>query len=223
MYAHMIVHIFANGPYQKGIESIIVTEKKGDLVIAADGGADHCRQLNITPHIIIGDLDSLTPAHTEEYIRAEVEIIRYPAQKNATDLELAIDLAVTKGAEKIVLFGVLGGRWDMSLSNVMLAASEKYKQVTISLLNTECRIHIIHGGNTLFLEGNTRQLTSLIAISTDVRGITIKGFEYPLENAALPFGSSRGISNLLQKTHGEITLQQGTLLCIQDLTPSTEI
>ncbi len=216
----MIVHIFANGPCQAGIGSVISTEKKGTLIIAADGGATHCRLLNITPHIIIGDLDSILPALIEEYTQAGVEIIRYPAEKDATDLELAIDLAMAKGADEVVLFGVLGGRWDMSLSNVMLAASQKYSQMAISLLNSICRMHIIHGGSTLHLNGEAGQITSLIAISTDAQGVTIKGFEYPLKNETLHFGSSRGISNMLQETKGSITLKNGTLLCVQELAPS---
>ena len=213
----MIVHIFANGSYQKGIDSVILGEQKGTLIIAADGGADRCRLLNITPHILIGDLDSTAPALVEQYIDAGVEIIRHPARKDATDLELALDLSMARGADEIVLFGVLGGRWDMSLSNVMLAASEKYKHMTISLLDVQCRMHIVHGGTTLHLEGYTGQITSLIAISTDVQGITLKGFEYPLNNATLPFGSSRGVSNLLRTDKGLITLKSGTLLCVQEL------
>jgi len=216
----MIVHIFANGPYQAGIDPVLFTEKTGDLIIAADGGGPHCRLLKITPHTVIGDLDSIPPAQTEEYIQSGVEFIRHPARKDATDLELAIDLAMAKGADDVVLIGVLGGRWDMSLSNVMLAASEKYSQMGISLLNANCRMHIVHGGTIRLLNGEAGQITSLIALSTDARGVTITGFEYPLKNATLPFGSSRGVSNLLQGARGSVTLKKGTLLCVQELTAS---
>ena len=214
----MIIHVFANSPYQAKLDPVILTEKKGDLVIAADGGAGHCRQLNITPHIVVGDLDSLAPAHIEEYIQAGVEIIDYPRRKNETDLELAIDLAMAKGADEVILFGALGGRWDMSISNVMLAASKKYSQMIISLANADCRMHIVHRGATLLLNGEGGQIVSLIAMSTDVQGVTIRGFEYPLDNEPLPFGSSRGVSNLLEETTGSITLERGTLLCVQELT-----
>ena len=212
----MIVHIFANGPYQTNLSSVIFTEKKGDLIIAADGGAVHCRLLNITPHIVVGDLDSLAPVHIEEYIQAGVEVIDYPTRKDETDLELAIDLAMAKGADEVILFGALGGRWDMSISNVMLAASKKYSQMIISLPNDDCRMHIVHGGATLLLDGEAGQTVSLIAMSTDVQGVTIRGLEYPLDNETLPFGSSRGVSNLLEETKGSITLKRGTLLCVQE-------
>lgn len=134
-----------------------------------------------------------------------------------TDLELALDLAVTKNADKVLLFGVLGGRWDMSLSNVMLAASRKYSQMNISLWDEHCHIHILHGGSTLSLQGQPGQITSLIPQSTDVHGVTITGFEYSLENSTLHFGSSRGISNLLLATKGSISIKSGTLLVVQEL------
>ncbi len=64
------------------------------LIIAADGGADYCRELDLVPDVIIGDMDSIgcDPATTADF--QDAEIIRHPARKDATDLELAIRLAV---------------------------------------------------------------------------------------------------------------------------------
>ncbi len=216
----MRAHIFANSPHREKTGSRILTGKEADLIIAVDGGAEQCRQLNITPNLLIGDLDSISPQLAREYTHSGVEIIRHPSRKDATDLELALDLAMTRGAGDAELFGVLGGRWDMSLSNVMLAASEKYSRMRISLYDGTCRMHIIHGGSTLNFKGVPGQITSLIPLSDNVQGVTITGFEYLLKNSTLLFGSSRGISNILLKTEGRITLKSGILLCIEELTPS---
>lgn len=216
----MRAHIFANSPYREKTGSGIYTGREADLIIAVDGGAELCRRLNITPHLLVGDLDSISPQLVEKYTHAGVEIIRYPSRKDATDLELSLDLAISRGAEDVVLFGVLGGRWDMSLSNVMLAASEKYRQMRISLIDMTCRMHIIHSGSTLNLKGLPGQIISLIPLSDNVHKVTITGFEYLLKNSTLPFGSSRGISNILLKTEGTITLRSGILLCIEELTQS---
>ena len=81
-------------------------------------------------------------------------------------------------------------------------------------------MHIIHGGSTLNLEGVPGQITSLIPLSDNVHGVTITGFEYLLKNSTLPFGSSRGISNILLQTEGRVTLRNGVLLCIEELTQS---
>ncbi len=216
----MRTHIFANSPNREETSPRIPTGKQADLIIAVDGGAAQCQRLNITPHLLIGDLDSISPQLVEQYTHAGVEIIRHPSRKDATDLELSLDLAMSRGADDVVLFGVLGGRWDMSLSNVMLAASEKYRQIRISLIDMTCRMHIIHGGSTLNLKGVPGQITSLIPLSDNVHGVTITGFEYLLKNSTLPFGSSQGISNILLKTEGTITLRSGILLCIEELTQS---
>ena len=213
----MLVYIFANGPFRSEIDLTTLTGQTPALIVAADGGAENCRQLNITPHIVTGDLDSISSKLAEEYIKMGVEVIRHPTKKDATDLELALDLATSRGADKVILFYALGGRWDMSLSNVMLTASEKYKQMRISLIDLHCQMYIIHKDYTLDLRGYPGQTISLIPLTADVRGVTAEGFEYPLIDSTLSFGSSRGLSNILLQKKGRITLKCGVLLCIQTL------
>jgi len=213
----MRVHIFAGSPGSEKITAGILPAEQADLIIAADGGAERCRRLGIIPHILIGDLDSISAELLEEYRHAGVEIIRHPCRKNATDLELALDLAASKGAEEVILLGVLGGRWDMSLANVMLAAGKRYQRIRISLFDTQCRIYIIHGGLTFTLKSVPGQTVSLIPLTADAEGVTIEGFDYPLKDSLLPFSASRGISNRLIKKEGLITVKKGLLLCIENL------
>ncbi len=152
----MITLIFANGtldhsPHLAGLL------KQADLLIAADGGANHCAKLDITPDILLGDLDSINPAILATYENEEVAIHRFPRRKDATDLELALDLATEKGTRAIWLIGALGGRWDMSLANIMLAASAKYKDRDIFLLGLDCSIRILHPGKVHTINGTTDQ------------------------------------------------------------------
>lgn len=214
----MEIHVFANSPDSKKNAPKFPSRDKANLVIAADGGADLCRKLNIIPDILVGDLDSISPELAGEYAHSGVDIIPYPKRKDKTDLELALDMAMNRGADKVVLFGALGGRWDMSLSNVMLAASRKYSEMNISLCEKQCRMYIIHAGSSLTLQGLKGQIISLIPLSTDVHGVTTTGLEYPLKNDMLYFGSSRGISNLFLATKGSINTKSGTLLVVQELT-----
>jgi len=216
----MRVHIYANSPHDSKINRGVISGEKPDLVIAADGGAEHCRHLGIIPHILIGDLDSISAELTEEYRHAGVEIIRYPTRKDATDLELALNLAKRRGAREGILFGALGGRWDMSLANVMLAAGKRYQRMRLALFDTQCRIYIIHGGSTFTLKSIPGQTVSLIPLTADAEGVTIDGFNYPLKDSLLHCGSSRGISNRVIKKEGKITLRRGILLCIENLSLS---
>ncbi len=116
--------IFANGPcssYEKALQII----PRCTLSIAADGGLYHCRNCDLVPDILIGDFDSVSAEMLEDYRRRQCTVLEFPVDKDATDLELAVNTAIERGSSVIHLFGVLGGRWDMSLANILLLSHEK--------------------------------------------------------------------------------------------------
>jgi thiamine pyrophosphokinase len=184
------------------------------LIIAADGGADYCRELGLVPDVIIGDMDSLErdPAGTPDF--KDTEIIRYPARKDATDLELAVRLAIERGARSLVILGALGGRWDMSLGSLFLLALPELKKIPVRLIDGLQEIVLLTGGKKAVFHGKPGDTLSLIPAGENVSGITLEGLEYPLVKAALPCGTSRGISNVLQKDTAMVLLESGTLICI---------
>ncbi|WP_457577069.1 thiamine diphosphokinase [Desulfomarina sp.] len=214
----MITYIFAGAPGAGGLPQRREVLKKGDLVIGVDGGAQYCREINITPHVLIGDFDSISPDHLQEYTGKGVECISYPRQKNETDLELALDLARERGAKEVKLWGVVGGRWDMSFSNILLAARPGYKNMRLSLFDTACSFEIIHAGKTYTLTDQPGRRISLLPLMGDAEKVTLHGFIYPLQDETLHFGTSRGISNILQQKKATVYLERGILLCIRELT-----
>lgn len=208
----MFTIIFANGnldPTSK-LDALL---KKANLIIAADGGANHCAQLGIIPDVLLGDLDSIHPEILESYKTEGTVINRHPEHKNATDLELALDLAEEKGSKSVWLIGALGGRWDMSLANIMLAAGDKYKHLKISLLGRDCSMQILHPASHTII-GRPGQKVSILPLKGDAYGITLNGFEYPLKDHFVPFGSSIGVSNIMEKDQGTVQFTQGILLCV---------
>jgi len=188
--------------------------KDTDLIIAADGGAEHCRKLDITPDILIGDLDSIDPALLETYAQKKVAIHRHPKKKDATDLELAMDLAVEKEAGEIRLLGALGGRWDMSIANILLAAADKYKKQQIIFFDRDCCLRILHPGTNHLLSGAPGRKVSLLPLKGDAQGVTLTGFEYPLKEHTITFGSSLGVSNIMTDSRVMVQHREGVLLCI---------
>ncbi len=205
--------IFANGVFNH-LPELDNIMSQAVLVIAADGGANHCDKLGITPDILLGDLDSIDPALLTTYQHKGITIERHPPQKDATDLELALDLAVAKGATTIWLLGALGGRWDMSLANILLAASAKYQDRHILLAGAGCTMRILHPGQSHTISGRPEQKVSLLALQGDVHGVSITGFAYPLSGHTLSFGSSRGVSNLMLADKATVQQSDGTLLCV---------
>lgn len=208
----MTAIIFANGNLDPTPE-LDALIKKADLIIAADGGANHCAQLNLIPDVLLGDLDSIFPEILESYKTEGTVINRHPKRKDATDLELALDLAVEKGSRSVWLVGALGGRWDMSLANIMLAAGDKYKHLKISLLGQDCSMHILHPAAHTII-GKPGQKVSILPLKGDAHGVTLDEFEYPLKDHDVPFGSSIGVSNVMQKDQGKVHFTQGILLCV---------
>ena len=209
----MTVVIFANGVLNQ-LPELDKLIGQAELVIAADGGANHCDQLGITPDILLGDFDSIDPAVLTTYQDKGVVIKRHPPQKDATDLELALDLAVARGGQTIWLLGVLGGRWDMSLANIMLAGSAKYQGQNILLAGQDCIMQILHAGSSHTITGQPDQKVSLLALQGDVRGVTLTGFAYPLTQQTIVFGSSLGVSNIMLTNEATVHHAEGTLLCV---------
>jgi thiamine pyrophosphokinase len=208
----MIVLILANGELEKS-PTLLQLAKDADLVIAADGGARHCKVLERLPDTLIGDLDSIPQELLKEFETRDIEILQHPVRKNATDLELALDHAIKRGATQIYFAGMLGGRWDMSLSNIFLLAQDKYEKIRLSILSNDCFLHILHPGKHSYTT-KIGQRVSLIPLKGDGQNITLTGFEYPLDQYTIPFGSSRGLSNVTSSTTVHIQHTNGVLLIL---------
>lgn len=204
--------LLANGKLPEPISTL----PPHDLLIAADGGARHAWQWGKgrVPDVIIGDLDSLSPDEQAGYDRAGASIYRYPADKDATDLELALDFALKSGATEITLYGLFGGRWDMTFANLLLLAASKYAGVRLHAIEGDTHLYILRGGETLTLHSQPGDPVSVLPLGGDAVGISYTGLVYPLDNATLPFATSRGVSNSLLAETATITFAQGVLLII---------
>jgi thiamine pyrophosphokinase len=206
--------IFANGdvPDRKTIERWITPT---DRIIAADGGTRNALSMGMTPHVVIGDLDSLAEADREQLERAGVPLIVYPTHKDYTDLELALRYALAQGVTEIIIFSALGGRWDQSLANLMLLSLPELAHVTTRIIDRAVSIEAIR--DRAEITGRAGDTLSLIALRGDAHGVTIEGCEYPLRDATLPFGATLGISNVLTQDVVTITVKQGQILVVHTL------
>jgi thiamine pyrophosphokinase len=205
--------IFANGELNPPLPTPAYF-RPDDLLIAADGGVHHYAKLGITPHILIGDFDSLKPEEIEALQSAGVQINRYPADKDETDLELALLYAIHQGAGQIVVFGALGARWDMTLANLMLLANSAFKYTWLSLVDGNQEISLLRGGQSIHLHGKQGDTISLIPLSSEASGITTQYLEYPLLDGAITIGSPRGVSNVMLREKCQVTLGKGLLAVV---------
>ena len=194
------------------------------LIVCCDGGACHLRQSGIDPDVIIGDMDSIDLAQLAVYVDQEIKIIKYPANKDFTDTELALDYALSLKPAAVYIWGALGGRIDHTLANVFLLHRGQEKGTGIYLVDEYCEAFVLD--NETAFNDAVGQTVSMIALSPKVEGITLGGFLYPLKEETLIMGASRGISNIVSETCAGIQVRSGKLLVIrywrEDFFPEAE-
>jgi thiamine pyrophosphokinase len=205
--------IFSNGSFDHP-EQDRRRINRGDMVIAADGGLVHCLAMNITPDLLIGDLDSVPPNLVEKLRNNGTQIQEYPRRKDHTDLELAIETAMTQEPDEIIILAGLGGRWDQTLANILMLSQPRFQGPRIRLVDGPQQIEVISSGDTLEISGQTGSTVSLIPIHGPAKGIITSGLEYELINGTLAYGASRGVSNVLIEEYASVTLKEGRLVCI---------
>src|SRR4030043_345923 len=175
--------VLANGElYETDILRKRISSEVFDLVIGVDGGSRYASELNVSIDVIIGDMDSISPGQQERNEHAR--FISYPEEKDETDLELALLYAVEQGADRIVVVGAMGGRMDMTISNIQLIAYAS---------SDSCRIEVWHGNQTGWIiqppgediPGNSGDTISLITLGGSSSGITTRGLKYHLNNEEL--------------------------------------
>ncbi|MGD8397852.1 MAG: thiamine diphosphokinase [Anaerolineae bacterium] len=192
--------------------------QRGDLIVAADGGAARILSQGLVPHIVIGDMDSL-PDSARSKLDDGVEIVEHPRAKDETDLELALTYAAQRGVQEIVVLGALGGRLDHTLSNVLLLALPKLESITVRIVQGAEEAILVRGGEEISLQGSKGDVVSLLPWGGDARGVTTDGLAWPLERVTLHFAFSRGVSNVMTGPEARIGVEGGYLLVIHGPSP----
>jgi thiamine pyrophosphokinase len=183
-----------------------------DLVIAADSGVHHARGLGLRVDLVVGDLDSVDPAELAAAVDGGARVERHPVDKDATDLELAIDAALDRGAARIVVVGVGGGRLDHLLANMLVLASPALAAARIEALVGDAQLVVIH--DEAILEGVPGDLVTLLPLGGPAVGVRTEGLRFPLRGERLEVGSTRGVSNELTGTSASVSLDGGVLLAV---------
>ena len=185
---------------------------RADLLICADGGLCHAAAHGWRPHLVIGDLDSAPAELVAEAAAQGVRIERHPCRKDETDTELALRAALAEGAGEVYLLGATGDRLDHSLASVLLLALPEAAQARVTIVVGRQRIFAIRGQGEI--GGRVGDLVSLLPLGGDAAGIWTTGLEYPLRGETLPFGTPRGISNVLTAPRATVRVERGLLVAV---------
>lgn len=204
--------IFAGGDLRPG-RAVDAAIASADLVIAADQGAAAALRLGSQPDIVVGDFDSLGDLPLQSLRDSDCEIITAQVEKDETDTELAIMVAIERGVSQITLLGALGGaRIDHAVANLLLLTS--FSGISMRIIDGPSTCWLLRGPGHSFIEGHAGDLLSLFPLAGDAEGITTTNLYYPLHNETMRFGRPRGVSNVLTHDRAGVSLERGMLLII---------
>lgn len=192
-------------------DNITEKPKAGDLRIAADGGYKNAQKLGAHIDILLGDFDSLGEMSVPE----ETEIIKVPAEKDFTDTHLAVEKALEKGADEIIIIGGLSGRLDHTISNLSILEELSALRVHALIADGQNRVRFISSTSTLIAKSGYKYL-SLITVTEKSKGVSVEGCKYPLKNATLKRSSqSLSVSNEIDGNCALISVRKGAIYVIE--------
>ena len=190
-----------------------------EQVICADRGYTHALALGLVPTALIGDFDSLAPVDLDHARAAEVSVEAHSPEKDATDLELALDRAVAghDGAFRVTVVATpdVGERIDHLLSQLALLAAPKYAHAELVAWFGNACVQIVHPTRPVAIHGRPGELVTLLAIGGEAAGVSTAGLTYPLRDECLSPFSTRGVSNVLFSASATISITRGCLAIVR--------
>lgn len=179
-----------------------------DYVICADSGYRYAAAAGITPDLFVGDYDSL-----DMKIAPSVERLSLPTHKDVTDTHAALLEGLARGFSDFLLLGCMGGRFDHSFANLMLLQLLLDRGARGLLLYDCGSARLLQNGACDLVEDGG--YVSIFPWGGEAKGVTLEGFEYPLDHARLTLDNPVGVSNHLLHRRGRVRVEEGTLLLLQ--------
>ena len=212
---HVIV-VSGGAPPPHGLIGVLAPPS---AVVCADRGYTHALTLGLTPTLLVGDFDSLAEHQIDEARASGVLVELHPTEKDATDLELALDRAVDGAVAGTLVTVVatpdLTERIDHLLAQLGLLASPKYAHVTMNAWFGEAFVTIVHPHSVTHVRGTDGELVTIIPIGGEVTGVTTIGLRYPLANESLSPFATRGVSNILASSPASVHIITGVAAVIR--------
>lgn len=198
--------VFGAGEYYSNLPEL----PSNALVIAADGGLNHAREMGINVDFVIGDFDSLVGE-----IPQSGDVVRLPAQKDDPDLLSALKVGWNRGAREFHIIGALGGRIDHTIANIQLLALIAQHGGIGFLYGNGFIVTAMRDGRLDFQawSAGVGRMVSVFSHDDQSHGVTERGLKYELTDATLANTVVRGLSNeFCDNTPASIDVSDGTLI-----------
>ncbi|MBQ9784387.1 MAG: thiamine diphosphokinase [Clostridia bacterium] len=188
---------------------------EGDLVIAADAGLLTARRMGVHVDLAVGDFDTLGAPDVEK----ETEVVRLPAEKDVTDTQYAVELALRAGVREIVFVGSLEGRLDHTLSLLGILESlweRKEGRVLALATNGKNRVRFFRDSGTILPRSQYRYF-SVLAADPVVKGVTLEGCKYPLSRAKITRVHQFAVSNEIVGNCALVEVRRGGVFVVESM------
>ena len=185
------------------------SQLQGARAIAADSGIAHAKVLNLIPELWVGDFDSASSEDEASY--GQIERMEFPAEKDASDGDIAISEAFRRGATEIIMVGGFGGQFDHVIAHAAMLLAMTKREISCMITSGSEEAYGLTWETKLpGLAIGTR--LSIVPMS-DLKGLTIRGVKWPLSNKSVPFGSTHTLSNVVTSDVViELTLGTGLII-----------
>lgn len=213
--------VFVGGPHRVGHDGTAPAASEApvvhpalhdvdaELVLAVDSGLHLAQVSGRSVHRVVGDLDSVDAAALDRAVAAGAEVVAHPRDKDATDLELALDDALAHGIEHVLVVGADSGRMDHLLGGALTVCAPRYAELRIEAWLGRSVLRPVW--DHLVLRGEPGRLVSLLAVNGPALGVRTSGLRWPLRGERLEPGSGRGLSNRFLDAVADVTVEDGCL------------
>ena len=202
--------VIIGGGEIKNLQYVKNLIKDDDFIIAADRGYEYCRNMAISPNLLLGDFDS----YNGEFLD-DCPVVKFPVEKDDTDTMLAIKTAIQKGFKDLMLLGMCGGRFDHSFANIQSIVFAAKNNVKACIIDKDLFISAIRGEDEIIIPYQKDFVLSVFAYSERCEGVCLKNLFYPLENGVLENSFPLGVSNhFIDGKDAFVSLKSGMALII---------
>ncbi len=207
--------IITGGQVEDIFLSDCVKQEQYSMTIAADRGLIAADRLSLPLDFIVGDFDSVTEEVLDKYRKISTPIQTFPTEKDKTDTQIAIELALMHNATNIDIIGATGSRLDHVLANIHLLMLPMQLKVNACIIDKNNKIYLENKSFFLKKSNQFGDYVSLLPFSDKVSGLSLHGFKYPLDNITLTAGNSLGISNEIREEEALVEFSEGILIVIE--------
>ncbi len=181
----------------------------GDLVICADSGYKNALKMGVKVDILVGDFDSLG-----EIPIGDFEVVQVPAVKNSTDTQLAVDIALERGADEVIIVVSTSGRADHALSALAILEKLWDKKIPCCIVNGQNRVRFLRDSGTILIRSQYKYF-SVVTLDKAAKRVSIEGAKYPLRNATIERNFQFAVSNEIVKNAALINVKKGSVYVIE--------